>query len=103
MKKTARLTIVSLAMVSFAFSLSTIWSISSDSYSIRFESDGASGTFKGFTGIIDFDESNLDQSKFDVRVDVNTINTGNMLKNRPCENTSTQCRYSLSKFVVFIS
>lgn len=35
------------------------------------------GTFKGMSGIVNFDPNNLADSKFDVCIDATTINTGN--------------------------
>ena len=56
------------------------WTINDD-YSIKFTSKDPSGIFKGLKGNIVFDEKNLEDSKFDVTVDVATINTGNGMKN----------------------
>jgi polyisoprenoid-binding protein YceI len=53
-----------------------------EGYSIAFSSDDASGIFKGFKGNIAFDEQNPAASKFDVTIDVATINTGNGLQNK---------------------
>jgi polyisoprenoid-binding protein YceI len=57
------------------------WQIASG-YSIAFSSADASGIFKDFKGNIVFDEKNLAVSKFDVSIDVNSINTGNGLQNK---------------------
>jgi polyisoprenoid-binding protein YceI len=65
----------------FAFSVAQKWAIA-DKYSIKFSSSDVSGIFKTFTGSIDFDEQNPAASKFDVTVDVNSINTGNGLQNK---------------------
>src|SRR5271154_4182684 len=56
------------------------WKIGED-YSIKFSGDNASGVFKGLKGTVNFDDSNLASSTFDVTVDVATINTGNGMKN----------------------
>ncbi len=56
------------------------WKISDD-YAIKFTSDDPSGVFRGLKGTVNFDEANLAASKFDVSVDVSTINTGNGMKN----------------------
>ena len=65
----------------FAFSVAQKWAIA-DKYSIKFSSSDVSGIFKTFTGSIDFDEQNPATSKFDVSIDVNSINTGNGLQNK---------------------
>lgn len=66
-----------------AFTISTApsWNINED-HSIKFETKKVSGEFKDFVGEIQFDENNLDASKFDVKVEVKSIKTGNWLKNR---------------------
>ena len=65
-----------------AFSVirSVDWKISDD-YAIKFTSDDPSGVFQGLKGIVSFDENNLASSKFDVTIDVASINTGNGMKN----------------------
>ena len=41
-----------------------------------------SGDFQQFHGVIIFDEANLQDSKFDVQIDVSSIRTGNWLKTK---------------------
>jgi polyisoprenoid-binding protein YceI len=65
----------------FAFSVAQKWAIT-DKYSIKFSSSEVAGIFKTFSGSIDFDEQNPAASKFDVTIDVNSINTGNGLQNK---------------------
>lgn len=57
------------------------WNIDKE-FSIKFTNKKASGEFEKFTGDIIFDEEDLDNSKFDVRIDVKSIATGFFLKNR---------------------
>src|SRR6185369_3894981 len=64
----------------FAFIQSQDWKIA-EGYSIKFEAGDPSGEFTGLKGAIKFDEKNLGASKFDVNIDVATINTGNGMKN----------------------
>lgn len=52
-----------------------------DGYAVKFTAAGASGIFKSLKGKIVFDEQHLNTSKFDVSIDVSSINTGNGLKN----------------------
>src|SRR5215213_5620106 len=73
-------TLVALAFV-FAFTLPSNWSIA-PKYNISFTTSGVSGIFKKFDGNIVFDEQNIGASKFDVTIDVNSINTGNGMQNK---------------------
>ncbi len=65
----------------FAFTFAQNWEIT-DKYSVKFSSNDASGIFKTFKGAIVFDEQNPATSKFDVTIDVASINTGNGLQNK---------------------
>src|SRR5690606_28340669 len=58
------------------------WQVKENDYSIKFSTKGASGTLTGLKGTIDFDLANLANSRFDVTVDVNTIDTGLGLKDK---------------------
>ncbi len=64
----------------FAFIQSQDWKIA-EGYSIKFEAGDPSGEFSGLKGTIQFDDKNLAASKFNVTIDVATINTGNGMKN----------------------
>jgi polyisoprenoid-binding protein YceI len=72
--------IVIILASAFAFAGSLDWKIS-DNYSVKFDGGDPSGEFSGLKGIIKFDPNNLKVSKFDCTVDVETINTGNGMKN----------------------
>ena len=65
----------------FAFTLPTAWKIATK-YNISFSTSGVSGIFKTFTGNIIFDEQSLAASKFDIAIDINSINTGNGMMNK---------------------
>ena len=79
-------TLMSLALV-FAFTLPVNnWAIV-PSYTISFSTSGVSGIFKKFDGTILFDEQNPGSSKFDVTLDVNSINTGNGMQNKHAKGT----------------
>ena len=52
-----------------------------DNYSVKFDGGDPSGEFKGLKGTINFDPANPGAAKFDVTIDVATINTGNGMKN----------------------
>ncbi|MDR3713600.1 MAG: YceI family protein [Puia sp.] len=73
--------LILLAGSAFTFIAAQNWNIA-DGYSVGFTSDDASGIFKGLKGTVAFDEQNPGASKFDVTVDVASINTGNGLQNK---------------------
>lgn len=82
MKKLRRIAILSvLTTAMFAFApASTSWKVGSD-HTITFSTSGVSGVFKAFSGTIEFDAAKLSQSKFDFKIDVTSINTGNGMQN----------------------
>lgn len=53
-----------------------------ENYSIKFTSDNPSGVFKSLSGTISFDPENIAGSQIHLLVDVNSINTGNGMKNK---------------------
>jgi polyisoprenoid-binding protein YceI len=83
----------------FAFTLSQGWQIG-DKYNITFSTDGASGIFKKFSGNILFDEQNTSTSKFDVTIDINSINTGNGMQNKDAKSSDwfDASKYPLIKY-----
>ncbi len=56
-----------------------------DGYSIDFKSKDPSGTFKKMEGDIDFDALNLESSKFNLKIDVSSISTGNGMQNKKAQ------------------
>jgi polyisoprenoid-binding protein YceI len=64
----------------FTFFQSLDWKIG-DSYSVKFDGGDPSGEFRGLKGTIKFDPDNLSASNFDCSIDVESINTGNGMKN----------------------
>ena len=70
-----------LVVSAFTFIPAPSWNIT-DGYNIAFSSNDAGGIFKTFKGTIAFDENNPAASKFDVTIDVASINTGNGLQNK---------------------
>lgn len=56
------------------------WKIA-ENYSMKFDGGDPTGEFKGLKGLVRFDEKNLAASKFDISIEVATINTGNGMKN----------------------
>jgi polyisoprenoid-binding protein YceI len=82
MKKSVFPAIAVLIIITSAFTFfqSLDWKIR-DNYLVKFDSGDPSGEFTGLKGTIQFDENNLTASKFDCTVDVESINTGNGMKN----------------------
>jgi polyisoprenoid-binding protein YceI len=74
------ITMILLVASAFTFFQSLDWKIG-DNYSVKFDGGDPSGVFTGLKGVIQFDENNLTASRFDCTVDVETINTGNGMKN----------------------
>jgi polyisoprenoid-binding protein YceI len=72
--------VIILLASAFTFFQSVDWKIG-DKYSVKFDGGDPSGEFTGLKGTIKFDEKNLADSKFDCTVDVESINTGNGMKN----------------------
>jgi|SRR5882724_6578217 len=72
--------LILIAASAFTFFKGQDWTIGSN-YSIKFSSSDPSGVFTGLKGAVSFDEKNLGGSKFDVTVDVASINTGNGMQN----------------------
>jgi polyisoprenoid-binding protein YceI len=82
MKKTMYL-LAALSMIiasAFTFIQSQNWKVA-EGYSIKFDGGDPSGEFASLKGAIQFDEKNLASSKFDMTVEVASINTGNGMKN----------------------
>lgn len=90
MKTTALVAVWAGMLFAPAFTLinSVNWKVKEKDYTIEFSTSGAKGIIKGLKGTIDFDKSNPTSSSFDVTVDVNSLNTGNGLKNRHAKGES---------------
>ncbi|MFK8060344.1 MAG: YceI family protein [Polaribacter sp.] len=73
--------ILVITLSSFTISNSISWNIADD-FSIKFISKNPSGVFTKLKGDVQFDKDNLAASKFDVKIDVASINTGNGWKNK---------------------
>ncbi|HTR28450.1 MAG TPA: YceI family protein [Puia sp.] len=74
-------TVLILAGSAFTLVAPQNWQIG-QGYSISFSSSDADGIFKDLKGSVVFDEQNPAAGKFDVVVDVASINTGNGLQNK---------------------
>lgn len=51
-------------------------------HEVKFDSKDASGIFSELSGEIEFDSNDLSKSKFDLKIGVASINTGNALQNK---------------------
>ena len=73
-----------------------------EGFTIAFKSKDHTGEFKKAKGNIKFDESNLDNAKFDITIDVNSINTGNSMQNKKAQTSEW---FEASKFptIKFVS
>jgi len=70
-----------LGLSAFTFYYSDELKISKE-YEIVFTSEDVSGNFKTLKGTVVFDEAHPESSSLNLIVDVNSINTGNNLKNK---------------------
>ncbi|HTA83321.1 MAG TPA: YceI family protein [Bacteroidia bacterium] len=61
------------------------WKIASG-YSVKFTSKDPTGVFTSMKGDIAFDPNNLAAAKFNITIDVNSINTGNGMQNTKAKN-----------------
>ena len=101
MKKTALILTAMFSLATlFAFTLPGNWTIG-EKYNISFSNSSTSGIFKTFTGKIVFDEKNLAHSRFDVTIDVASINTGNGMMNKHAKSSDwfDAARYPSIRFV----
>src|SRR5579872_1518491 len=73
-------TLMMVIASAFTFIQSQNWKVA-EGYSVKFDGGDPSGEFTALKGTIQFDEKNLATSKFDMTVDVASINTGNGMKN----------------------
>jgi polyisoprenoid-binding protein YceI len=64
-----------------SFTDSSVWKLSKG-YTISLSGKGVDGIFKKMEAEINFDEKNLAASRFAIKIDVNSINTGNALQNK---------------------
>lgn len=80
--KIASIALISMMASAFTINQATKWTVKDEAYVITFKGPKAEGIFKGLKANINFDAGNLEQSKFSATIDVNTINTGNGMKNK---------------------
>lgn len=82
--KTVNYLIISGAIIllsAFTISTSVNWKIANN-HSIKFSGTEVEGIFKDLKGSVQFDAANLETSKVSFAVAVNSINTGNGMKNK---------------------
>lgn len=97
MKKTILLLLTG-SILSMAAHVFTLWKPAD--YSIKFSTQRASGTIGGLKGLIDFDEGNKGNSRFDVTVDLSTLDMGFGLKTKHAkqENFFHADKYPVIRF-----
>lgn len=71
-----------IATLTFAFTTALQSYKVGGKHSVKFDSKDASGIFSELTGDIEFDSNDLSKSKFDLKIGVASINTGNALQNK---------------------
>ena len=78
MKKIAITTIVIIALVSSAFTINMLWKADDKNSTVNFELPGGDkkGTFANLTSSINFDKTNLKDSKISATIDVKTLKAG---------------------------
>lgn len=70
-----------LILSAFTWHSATNWNIADD-YSIRFSGTEVEGIFKTLKGEVEFEPTKLSDASFSFTVAVNSINTGNGMKNK---------------------
>lgn len=75
------LAILIMGASAFTFVASQNWKVD-EQYEIKFISDDPTGVFTDLKGEIVFNEKDLSTAMFKMRVDVNSINTGNAMQNK---------------------
>lgn len=72
-----------------------------EGYVIQFKSKDPTGVFKTMKGAIKFDESDLENSKFDLSFDVSSISTGNGMMNKKAQTAEwfEASKYAQIKYV----
>lgn len=79
--KSIAIATVALGLSAFTLQNSVKWKIESN-HSIKFSGTDVEGIFKTIDGDITFDKVNLNSSVANFEIDVNSINTGNGMKNK---------------------
>jgi polyisoprenoid-binding protein YceI len=87
-------------MSAFVFNKSINWEIKKG-YNIEFSGTDAEGIFKKISGEIEFEETNIDSAHCNLIIDVNSINTGNGMKNKHAlsDNWFSAKKYPTIEFV----
>jgi polyisoprenoid-binding protein YceI len=70
-----------LLISAFLLNKSANWEIKKG-HKVEFSGTDAEGIFKNISGQIQFDETNIDSAHCNLIIDVNSINTGNGMKNK---------------------
>ncbi|MBL7911160.1 MAG: YceI family protein [Bacteroidia bacterium] len=77
MKKIHVLTLALLVLLTSAFTVSILWKADEKTSTVNFEGGGKKGTFGNLVSTINFDKTNLKDSKITASIDVKTLKAGN--------------------------
>lgn len=93
---------VAFILTSATYSVSTQEYTISDDHSIDFKSKDPSGSFTQIKGAVKFDENDLSGSKFDLKIPVSSISTGNGMMNKKAQ---TEEWFNATKYptITFVS
>lgn len=96
--KKAILLLLSGSILAMAAPVFSVWKPAD--YSIKFSTQRANGTIGGLKGLIDFEEGNPGASRFDVTVDLSTLDMGFWLKTKHAkqENVFHADKYPVIRF-----
>jgi polyisoprenoid-binding protein YceI len=88
-----------LGLSAFTFIALDHYEVTQD-FSLEFKSKDPSGSFKKMEGQIEFDEKDLSQCSFDLKIDVRSISTGNgmMTKKSQIPEWFDTAKYPYAKF-----
>lgn len=94
--------LIAIAFTTSAFNVVnnvTKWNVKEETYSVNFTTKKFKGNFKGLKSELIFDENNLASSKLSATIDVNTINTGNGMRNGHAKQGLDAKTFQTVKFV----
>jgi polyisoprenoid-binding protein YceI len=104
--KKMKKSIFSIALIAFTvLATSLAWMPTghyevSEGYDIDFKSKDPSGSFKKMDGSVEFDESNIESTQFNLKIEVKSISTGNGMMNKKSQTAEwfDGAKYPYAKF-----
>jgi polyisoprenoid-binding protein YceI len=79
--KVLKIVVLSVLLLTIGTAQAQNWKIS-ENYTVAFSNKDVSGVFKEMSGSIIFDATKLSSSKFDLKIKVESISTGNGIQNK---------------------